>query len=63
MSMLGACGMPADDETTPEQLDAWRKAVAPTEAAWAEGATKAGFDPKQVMESLRGTVAKYKAGL
>jgi TRAP-type C4-dicarboxylate transport system substrate-binding protein len=48
---------------TAEQLDAWRKAVAPTEAAWAEGATKAGFDPKQVMESLRSTVAKYKAGL
>ena len=46
-----------------EQLDAWRKAVAPTEAAWAEGATKAGFDPKQVMDSLKGTVAKYKSGL
>ena len=48
---------------TAEQLDAWRKAVAPTEAAWAEGATKAGFDPKQVMDSLKGTVAKYKSGL
>jgi len=48
---------------TAEQLDAWKKAVAPTEAAWAEGATKAGNDPKQVMESLKSTVAKYKAGL
>jgi len=48
---------------TPEQLGAWRKAVAPTETAWAEGAAKAGVDPKQVMESLRGTVAKYKSGL
>ena len=48
---------------TAEQLDAWRKAVAPTEAAWAEGATKAGFDPKQAMDSLKSTVAKYKAGL
>jgi TRAP-type C4-dicarboxylate transport system substrate-binding protein len=46
-----------------EQLDAWRKAVAPSEAAWAEGATKAGFDPKQVMDSLKSTVAKYKSGL
>jgi len=46
-----------------EQLDAWHKAVAPSEAAWAEGATKAGFDPKQVMDSLKGTVAKYKSGL
>jgi TRAP-type C4-dicarboxylate transport system substrate-binding protein len=48
---------------TSEQLDAWRKAVAPTEAAWAEGATKAGFDAKQAMDSLKSTVAKYKAGL
>jgi TRAP-type C4-dicarboxylate transport system substrate-binding protein len=48
---------------TPEQLDAWRKAIAPTEAAWAEGATKAGYDAKAVMESLRATVAKYKSGL
>jgi len=47
---------------TPEQLDAWRKAVAPTEAEWAAGVTKAGNDPKSVMESLRATVAKYKAG-
>ncbi|MGZ5242151.1 MAG: TRAP transporter substrate-binding protein [Caldimonas sp.] len=45
-----------------EQLDAWRKAVAPTEAEWAAGATKAGYDAKAVMESLRATVAKYKAG-
>jgi TRAP-type C4-dicarboxylate transport system substrate-binding protein len=45
-----------------EQIDAWKKAVAPTEAAWAEGATKAGHDPKQVMESLKSTVAKYKSG-
>ena len=45
-----------------EQLDAWKKAVAPTEAQWAEGATKAGFDPKQVMDSLKSTVAKYKSG-
>src|SRR5450631_2316726 len=47
---------------TPAQLDAWRKAIAPTEAAWAEGVTKAGYDPKQVMESLKSTVAKYKSG-
>jgi TRAP-type C4-dicarboxylate transport system substrate-binding protein len=47
---------------TTEQLDAWRKAVAPTEATWAEGASKAGYDPKQAMESLKSTVAKYKSG-
>ncbi len=50
-------------QLTPAQLDAWRKAVAPTESTWAEGATKAGYDPKQVMDSLRSTLAKYKAGL
>jgi len=48
---------------TPEQLDAWRKAIAPTEATWAEGATKAGYDAKQVMDSLKASLAKYKAGL
>ncbi len=48
---------------TPAQLDAWKKAIAPTEAAWAEGVTKAGQDPKQVMESLRATLTKYKSGL
>ena len=48
---------------TPAQLDAWKKAIAPTENTWAEGVTKAGYDPKQVMESLRSSVAKYKAGL
>ena len=47
---------------TPAQLDAWRKAIAPTESAWAEGATKAGYDPKQVMDSLKSTLAKYKSG-
>jgi TRAP-type C4-dicarboxylate transport system substrate-binding protein len=48
---------------TPAQLDAWKKAIAPTEQTWAEGATKAGYDPKQIMDSLRASVAKYKAGL
>jgi TRAP-type C4-dicarboxylate transport system substrate-binding protein len=48
---------------TPEQLDAWRKAVAPTEVQWADGAAKAGYDPKQVMDSLKASLAKYKSGL
>ena len=45
------------------QLDAWRKAVAPTEVQWADGAAKAGYDPKQVMDSLKASLAKYKSGL
>ncbi|HSS85725.1 MAG TPA: TRAP transporter substrate-binding protein [Reyranella sp.] len=48
---------------TPEQLDAWRKAAAPSEAQWAESVTKVGEDPKAVMDALKGSVAKYKAGL
>jgi TRAP-type C4-dicarboxylate transport system substrate-binding protein len=48
---------------TPEQADAWRKAVAPLEAQWAADATKAGFDAKAVMESLKANLTKYKAAL
>jgi len=48
---------------TPAQLDAWKKAIAPTEQAWAEGVTKTGNDPKQVMDALKASLAKYKAGL
>ena len=48
---------------TPEQADAWRKAVAPLEAQWAEAVTKAGSDPKAVVDALKASVAKYKAGL
>jgi TRAP-type C4-dicarboxylate transport system substrate-binding protein len=48
---------------TPEQIDAWRKAVAPVTEQWAEGVKKAGADPKQVLDSLRDTVAKYNSSL
>jgi TRAP-type C4-dicarboxylate transport system substrate-binding protein len=48
---------------SPQELDAWRKAIAPTETEWAAGATKAGYDAKAVMESLKSTLATYKAGL
>jgi TRAP-type C4-dicarboxylate transport system substrate-binding protein len=48
---------------TPEQSEAWHKAVAPLEAQWAADVTKAGYDPKAVMGALRASVAKYKAGL
>ena len=47
----------------PAQADEWHKAVAPLEAQWAASVTKAGADPKQVMDSLRANLAKYKAGL
>ena len=48
---------------TPEQLVAWRKAVAPTEAQWAGEVRKAGYDPKTVLDGLRQTLEKYKSGL
>ena len=47
---------------TPEQVAAWRTAVAPTEAQWAGEVRKAGYDPKAVMDSLKQILAKYKSG-
>ena len=48
---------------TPEQLSAWKAAVAPGEAQWAEGVKKAGSDPKAVMDSLKASLVKYKSAL
>jgi len=48
---------------TPEQLDAWRKAAAPSEAQWAESVKKVGEDPKAVMDALKGSLTKYKSAL
>ena len=48
---------------TPDQLQAWRTAVAPVEQQWAEGAKKAGADPKQVLDSLKASLVKYKSAL
>ncbi|HTT11256.1 MAG TPA: TRAP transporter substrate-binding protein [Burkholderiaceae bacterium] len=48
---------------TPEQLEAWRKAVAPVNDQWAKEVQKAGADPKQVLEALQQSLAKYKSAL
>lgn len=48
---------------TPDQLTAWKKAVAPAEAQWAADVKKAGQDPKAVMDSLKKSLVKYKAAL
>jgi len=48
---------------TPEQVDAWRKAVAPVADQWANDARKAGADPKQVLDGLRDSLVKYKSAL
>ena len=46
-----------------EQLGAWRKAVAPTEARWADDARKAGYDPNAVLEGLKKSLEQYKSGI
>ena len=48
---------------TPEQLQAWRKAVAPMQAQWNADVGKAGYDGTQVMESLKTDLAKYGSAL
>jgi len=48
---------------TPEQLAAWHKALEPAVEQWAGEVKKAGYDPKQVMDGLKASIAKYKAGL
>jgi TRAP-type C4-dicarboxylate transport system substrate-binding protein len=58
-------GLPGHEsyKLTPDQLNAWRTAVAPGEAQWAEGVKKAGGDPRQVMDALKASLTKYKSGL
>ena len=48
---------------TPDQIDAWRKAVAPVADQWAADARKAGADPKAVLDALHGSLNKYKSSL
>ncbi|HXY99303.1 MAG TPA: TRAP transporter substrate-binding protein [Stellaceae bacterium] len=43
------------------ELAAWRKAVEPLTARWAEGARKAGVDPDKALAGLKAELAKYKA--
>jgi TRAP-type C4-dicarboxylate transport system substrate-binding protein len=48
---------------TPDQLEAWRKAVAPVNEQWAKEVQKVGADPKQVLDSLQQNLVKYKSAL
>jgi TRAP-type C4-dicarboxylate transport system substrate-binding protein len=58
-------GLPGHEvyKLTPEQLQAWRKAVAPMQAQWNADVGKAGYDGTQVMESLKTDLAKYGSAL
>jgi TRAP-type C4-dicarboxylate transport system substrate-binding protein len=42
---------------SPQQMDAWKKAVAPIYDQWAAGADKAGHNGKQALEALRKELA------
>jgi TRAP-type C4-dicarboxylate transport system substrate-binding protein len=44
-----------------EQVAEWRKATAPLEAKWAEGAKKAGVDPVAAMAELKADLKKENA--
>ncbi len=48
---------------TPEQTEAWRKAIAPMQAQWAADAGKSGVDANAAMEALKASVVRYKAAL
>jgi len=48
---------------TPEQLAAWKQAVAPVEVQWANDVKKTGQDPAAVMSAFKQSLAKYKSGL
>jgi len=46
---------------SPQQVEAWRKAVAPVETQIADEIRKAGYDPKPVLDGLKQSLAKYQA--
>ncbi len=48
---------------TPDQLNAWKQAVAPVEVQWANDVKKTGQDPVAVMSAFKQSLAKYKSGL
>ena len=50
-------------DISPAQLAEWRKAAAPLEAKWAEGAKKAGVDPELAMKGLQGGAGEEQSGL
>jgi len=62
-SKIGAMAGHEMTKLNAEQIDAWRKAVAPVTDQWAEGVKKVGGDPKQVLDSLHQSLAKYKSAL
>jgi len=48
---------------TPQQLAAWKTAVAPVKQQWADEVKKRGDDPAAVMKALQQSLTKYKSAL
>ena len=48
---------------SPEQLAAWKTAVAPVEKQWADEVKKRGDDPAPILKALQQSLAKYKSAL
>jgi len=48
---------------SPAELAAWKKSAEPVTATWAAEVSKAGYDPNAVLNELKATLEKNKAGL
>jgi hypothetical protein len=48
---------------TPDQLNAWKQAVAPAEVQWAADVKKKGEDPVAVLSGFKASLTKYKSGM
>ena len=48
---------------SPDQVNAWKQAVAPTEIQWAADLKKTGQDPVPVMAAFKQSLTKYKSGM
>ena len=48
---------------TPEQLAAWKTALAPVRQQWADDVKKRGEDPAAVMKALQQSLSKYKSAM
>jgi len=47
---------------TPDQLKAWKTAIAPLQKQWADAVTKAGGNAETIYKELEASIAKYGAG-
>ena len=48
---------------TPDQTEAWRKAVAPVVNAWSEDVKKRGENPDAILKSLKDQLVKHKSAM